>query len=92
MASVSDANSLVSFPTKLDPIKSDKEIRASALRALRYFLNTVEDVILFTELKLPTLIIRILDTNYDESAYDDRVQALKERVEIFKKYYLKHET
>ena len=63
-------------------MNSDKEIRASALRTLRYFLNTVEDVILFTELKLPTLIIRILDTNYDESAYDDRVQALKGRAEL----------
>lgn len=60
-------------------MESDKEIRASALRALRYFLNTADDVLLFTDLKLPTLIIRILDTNYDESAYDDRVQALKER-------------
>ena len=57
--------------------ESDKEIRASALRALRYFLNTREDIHLFSSLSIPTLVIRILDINYDESAYDDRVQALK---------------
>ena len=59
------------------PNVSDKEIRASAVRVVRYFVNTPADVKLLRQLSIDTLVIRILDTNYDESAFDDRVQALK---------------
>ena len=56
---------------------NDKEIRASALRILRYCLNPPDDVHRFEDTCLPTLVVRIIDTNYDENSFEDRVQALK---------------
>ena len=58
-------------------LSSDKEIRSSALRTVRYSLNTVEDVNKFEDTYLPSLVVRIVDTNYDEQSFEDRVQALK---------------
>ena len=57
-------------------LKSDKDIRSSALRVIRYCLNSEKDVEIFVDLNLPQLVVRILDLN-DQSAINDRCQALK---------------
>lgn len=56
---------------------NDKEIRASAVKIIRYCLNTPDDVHRFVDTCLPTLIVRIIDTNYDENSFQDREHALK---------------
>lgn len=47
------------------------------MRLVRYFLNTPDDVSVFIERGMAALIVRILDNNNDDPAYEDRVQALK---------------
>jgi hypothetical protein len=47
------------------------------VRLVRYFLNTPDDVSVFIERGMAALIVRILDNNNDDPAYEDRVQALK---------------
>ena len=64
-------------------LSSDKEIRSSALRTVRYSLNTVEDVNKFEDTYLPSLVVRIVDTNYDEQSFEDRVQGMTHRYDSF---------
>lgn len=51
------------------------QVRACAIRALRYTLKTSRDIQIFNELQLPQLLCRSIDINVDNE--EERVQAFK---------------
>lgn len=51
------------------------QVRAAALRTIRYILNNRDDLKIFNELELPQLVCRSIDVMLKND--DERVQALK---------------